>query len=153
MNQDIENILTTIYTQVLYAEFEKMVHEKSARGEPLNAEVMNKIFSDLQIKYYGPDFELDPMGASRWNRIPHFYRNFYVYKYATGMAASTALAQKVIEGNKKARDAYIQFISSGSSDYDINLLKAAGVDMTTPVAIEASLIRFDQLLNEMEKLM
>ena len=150
LNQYLENILTTVYTQVMYAEFEQEIHARAEAGQPLNAEVMNEIFATLQNKYYGPDFELDPMGASRWNRIPHFYRNFYVFKYATGLSASTALSQKVLSGDKKARDAYLQFISSGRSDYDINLLKKAGVDMTSPQPIEATLQLFDKLLREME---
>lgn len=150
LNQYLENILTTVYTQVMYAEFEQAIHARAEAGQPLNAEVMNEIFVELQKKYYGADFELDPMGASRWNRIPHFYRNFYVFKYATGFAASTALSQKVLSGDKKARDAYLQFISSGRSDYDLNLLKKAGVDMTSPQPIEATLQLFDKLLKEIE---
>jgi oligoendopeptidase F len=153
LNEQIENIFITVYTQVLFSEFEQKIHEVAEAGKPLNAEVMNGIFKDLQKKYYGPDFELDPMGESRWNRIPHYYRNFYVFKYATGMAASTALAQKVKAGDKKARDAYLKFLSSGNSDYDINLLKQAGVDMTTPEPVTATLNRFNELLAEMEKLM
>ena len=153
LNQNLENILITVYTQVMYAEFEQEIHRKAEAGEPLNAEVMNSIFGELQKKYYGADFELDPMAASRWNRIPHFYRNFYVFKYATGLSASTALSQKVIAGDKKARDAYLQFISSGRSDYDLNLLKKAGVDMTSPEPVAATLKLFDQLLKEMEALM
>jgi oligoendopeptidase F len=153
LNEQIENIFITVYTQVLFSEFEQKIHEVAEAGKPLNAEVMNGIFADLQKKYYGPDFELDPMGESRWNRIPHYYRNFYVFKYATGMAASTALAQKVKAGDKKARDAYLKFLSSGNSDYDINLLKQAGVDMTTPEPVTATLNRFNELLAEMEKLM
>jgi oligoendopeptidase F len=153
LNEQIENILVTVYTQVLFAEFEQKIHETAEAGEPLNATSMNKIFAELQQKYYGPDFVLDPMGESRWNRIPHYYRNFYVFKYATGMAASTLLSQKIIQGNKKARDVYLKFLSSGSSDYDINLLKEAGVDMTSPEPVATTLKLFDELLTEMEKLM
>ncbi|MEJ2635458.1 MAG: oligoendopeptidase F [Calditrichia bacterium] len=153
LNQYIDQIRGTVYIQAIFAEFEKRIHDRAEAGEALTAETFNSIARDIYTRYYGPDFEMDSLYDVNWSRIPHFYYNFYVYQYATGLSASTALAQKILAGDKQARDAYLRFLTRGSSDYSINLLKDAGVDMTSPAPIEATARLFSSLLDEMEKLM
>ena len=111
------------------------------------------MYRDLYSFYYGKDLKLDEFIEIEWARIPHFYYNFYVFQYATGISAATSLSQKILAGDKQARDAYLKFLSRGDSDYSINLLKDAGVDMTTPEPIEETIKVFQNLLNEMEKLL
>ncbi len=153
LNQYIDQIRGTLYIQAIFAEFEKTIHEKYEAGEALTAELYNQITSEIYSRYYGPDFEMDPLYQINWCRIPHFYYNFYVYQYATGISAATSLAQKIIAGDKKARDAYLKFLKQGNSDYSINLLKDAGVDMTSPRPIEETTQLFSRLLDEMQKLL
>lgn len=153
LNQYIDNIRGTVYIQALFAELEQRFHEKSEAGEALTADAFNAITKELYERYYGPDFIMDEAYELNWARIPHFYRNFYVYQYATGFAAAQALAQKIIEGDTEARDRFLEFLSRGSSDYPINLLKDAGVDMTSPEPIEATARRMGQLVDEMEALL
>ena len=107
---------------------------------------------DLYERYYGPDFIMDKPYELNWARIPHFYRTFYVYQYATGFSAAEALAQKILAGDTEARDRYLNFLTRGSSDYSINLLKDAGVDMTSPEPVEAVAKLMSRLVDEMEEL-
>ena len=122
-------------------------------GDPLTATTMGKLYGDNFHKYWGPDLVRDEEHNPYWARIPHFYRDFYVYQYATSYCAAAALAKGVIAGKPGAVDAYLGFLKTGSSEYPLEILRKAGVDMTTPAAIEATMERFDQLLNEMEKLL
>jgi oligoendopeptidase F len=122
------------------------------KGEPLTAEAMNQLYRDLYQKYYGPDLAVDANAEYEWSRIPHFYRSFYVYQYATSYAAATALSKKILTEGAPEVDRYLSFLKSGSSDYPIEVLKKAGVDMRTPEPIETTIARFDEVLNEMEKL-
>lgn len=153
INQYADQIRGTMYIQAIFAEFEKRIHDKLEAGEALTSDFYNGVARDIYTRYYGPDFEMDPIYDINWCRIPHFYYNFYVYQYATGIAAATAIAQKIISGDMEARDAYLNFLKSGNSDYSINLLKDAGVDMTSPQPIEATAILFSDLIDEMEKLL
>ncbi len=153
LNQYVDQIRGTLYIQTIFAEFEKTVHEKAESGEALTSELFNEVTRDLYTKYYGPDFEMDSLYDINWSRIPHFYYNFYVYQYATGISAATYLARKISEGDIQARDAYLNFLKQGSSDYSINLLKNAGVDMTAPGPVEDTAALFKNLLGQMEKLM
>ncbi len=153
INQYADQIRGTMYIQAIFAEFEKRIHEKLESGEALTSDFYNSMARDIYTRYYGPDFEMDPLYDINWCRIPHFYYNFYVYQYATGIAAATAIAQKIISGDIEARDAYLNFLKSGDSDYPINLLKNAGVDMTSPEPIEAAATLFSDLIDEMEKLL
>lgn len=150
LNEYIDQLRGTLYIQTIFAEFEKEIHTRYESGEALTAEFLNQTTRKLYSRYYGPDFEMNSLYDINWCRIPHFYYNFYVYQYATGISAATTLAQKILSGDKKARDAYLHFLSRGSSDYSINLLKDAGVDMTSPEPIEATLRLFSKLLNEMK---
>jgi oligoendopeptidase F len=151
INYQIEGIRGTILRQTLFAEFELQLHKWAEEGVPLTPSLLKKTYAQLNRDYYGPEMVLDPEMEIEWARIPHFYYNFYVYQYATGLSAALALFQKAAF-NEEARDKYLQFLSSGGSKYPIDLLKGAGVDMTKPDAVNAALDHFENLLNEMEKL-
>ncbi|HHW61224.1 MAG TPA: oligoendopeptidase F, partial [Syntrophomonadaceae bacterium] len=152
LNHYLEEFRGTIYRQTMFAEFEKIVHEKVERGEALTPDKLNEIYVDLNRLYYGPNVIMDPQIAMEWARIPHFYSAFYVYKYATGFSSATAIKQQIISEGQPAVDRYLRFLGSGSSDYPIELLKRAGVDLTTPEPVEAALNYFGCLLDELEEL-
>jgi oligoendopeptidase F len=152
LNHLLEQIRTTFFRQTLFAEFELRTHEMAEKGEPVTAEAMNKVYHDLYQKYYGPDLYVDPTADFEWSRIPHFYNSFYVYQYATSYAAATALSKKILSEGQPATDKYLTFLKSGSSDYPIEVLKRAGVDMNSPAPIEAACARFAEVLDQLEKL-
>jgi oligoendopeptidase F len=152
LNQYIDQIKGTMYIQAIFAEFEKVVHERRESGEALTAEFFNKVTREIYVRYYGPNFEIDSLYELNWCRIPHFYYNYYVYQYATGLAAASSIAHKILAGDTQALDAYLRFLKRGNSDYSINLLKDAGVDMTTPKPIEDTAKLFAALIDEMEDL-
>jgi oligoendopeptidase F len=156
----LDNLRTTLFRQTLFGEFELKVHELSERGEPLTGEKLNQLYLDLVRAYYGHDqgvCRVDDRYAVEWAYIPHFYYDFYVYQYATSMVASSSLAGGVLRetGKKKApsRDAYLNMLSSGSSKYPIDLLKDAGVDMTTSAPFSAAMTDMNRVMDEMEKLL
>lgn len=154
LNQYLENIRTTLYRQTMFAEFEKEIHEKSEKGETLTADAMEEIYHNLNVKYFGPDMIVDKEIDIEWARIPHFYRNFYVYQYSTGYSAATAFAKKLQIEGKAAQEQYINnFLKAGGSDTPIHILNNAGVDMSTPQPIEITLAKFNQLLDELEALL
>lgn len=134
----------------MFAEFEKSTHEKLENGIPLTSEDLCNIWHELNVKYFGKDIVIDKEIDIEWARIPHFYSDFYVYQYATGYAAANSFANKILNGEDKALEKYLGFLKSGGSDYPINILKKAGVDMTTSKPIEDTIKRFDELLNMME---
>jgi oligoendopeptidase F len=150
LNQWLDNIVGTFYRQTMFAEFELFVHDAVSDGQPLTSEWLGEQYGQLYERYYGETYVVDEDLKLEWARIPHFYRNFYVFKYATGYAASQALANAIIEEGQPAVDRYLKFISLGSSDYSINLLKTAGVDMTTKKPIEDVARLMDRLLDEVE---
>ena len=149
LNHYIDQIRGTLYIQAMFAEFEKKIHKIAERGEALTAEIFGRITKEIYQHYYGEDFIMDSFYHINWCRIPHFYYNYYVYQYATGISAATTLAQKILSGKLESRDAYLQFLRRGSSDYSINLLKEAGVDMTSPEPIETTARLFSNLVNQM----
>lgn len=153
INQYIDNIRNTVITQVMFADFELKMHRASEAGEPLTAETLGRMYLETLESYYGSSVVIDPEYAYTWIRIPHFYRNFYVYKYATSYCASQALSQKVLKGQKGAKDAYIAYLSSGSTKYPLELLKDAGVDMSSPAPVEATMKKLSELVDEMERLL
>ncbi|NFF81591.1 oligoendopeptidase F [Clostridium botulinum] len=157
INTLIEGIRITVYTQTMYAEFEKMIHERVEQREGLSADSLSSMWKDLMIKYYGQDFQDDDLANLWWARIPHFYMNFYVYKYATSMAASNQLVKNMTEGTDESKEEalkkYRNFLSSGSSDYPIETLKNAGVDVTTSESVDNLLAEFDQLVDQMDELL
>lgn len=152
LNHHLEGFRGTVFRQTMFAEFEKITHAKVEAGEPLTSEALNRIYRELNEKYYGPEMVIDEEIDMEWARIPHFYNAFYVYKYATGFSAATALSQQILQEGKPAVERYINFLKGGSSDYSINLLKGAGVDMTSPQPIRNALDVFKKRLDEMEKL-
>ena len=136
----------------MFAEYEMITNAMAERGESLTAEVLKKVYLELNEKYYGPDMISDPEIAIEWARIPHFYYNFYVYQYATGFSAAVAIAHKILEEGKPAVENYKKFLSGGCSADPVSLLKIAGVDITKKESIQAALDVFGGLLDEMEKL-
>ncbi|WMJ87926.1 oligoendopeptidase F [Anaerocolumna sp. MB42-C2] len=153
INHFLEQFRTTLYRQTMFAEFEMITHHKSMEGEALTSDTLCKIYRDLNIQYFGNDIVVDSEIDMEWARIPHFYNAFYVYQYATGYSAAIALSRKILKEGKPAVDDYIgKFLSGGSSDYPIELLKKAGVDMSTKEPVEQALNLFGKLLDEMEEL-
>jgi oligoendopeptidase F len=156
INTLAENIRSTVYTQTMYAEFEKKIHERVENGEGLSADSLSAMWKDLMVKYYGSDFQDDELANLWWARIPHFYMNFYVYKYATSMAASNQLVKNMTEGTEESKAAaiknYRNFLTSGSADYPIETLKKAGVDVTTSESVDNLLVEFGQLVDQMDEL-
>jgi oligoendopeptidase F len=148
--QQLEDIRATIFRQTMFAEFELDIHRRTEAGEPLTADSISKPYYDLVVRYLGPDVTLDEEIAYEWARIPHFYFNFYVYQYATGLSAALALSDQILAEGQPAVDRYLRFLSSGSSRSSIDMLRDAGVDMTTPAPIQRAMDRFDALLDELE---
>lgn len=148
----LNNITTTVYRQVMFAEFEDTTHSKLENGVALTSDVLCNLFKDVFQKYWGPEMVIDTEETYTWARVPHFYYNFYVYQYATGFAASEALAQKVKKEGQPAVQKYLNFLKSGSSDYPINILRNAGVDMNSQEPILAVTRKMNQLIDEIENL-
>ncbi|MEI7026814.1 oligoendopeptidase F [Paenibacillus sp. y28] len=143
---------TTVFRQTMFAEFEKIIHEKAEQGESLTPALLSQIYYDLNVKYYGKDMVVDKDIEMEWARIPHFYTSFYVYKYATGFSAATSFAKKILEEGQPAVDRYLGFLKSGGSDFSINILKRAGVDMSTPEPVSQAMSVFKELIEQMEQL-
>ncbi len=146
----IEEFRTTVFRQTMFAEFEKLTHEAVEAGQVLTAEWLSEEYAKLNAKYFGPEVFQDPQIAMEWARIPHFYNAFYVYKYATGYSAAAAISDKILKEGKPAQDAYLRFLTTGESDYPIELLKIAGVDMSQPEPVEAAMETFEALITELE---
>lgn len=153
INQYLEAVRTTVYRQTMFAEFEKIIFAKAEAGETVTADLLDAVWRDLNAQYYGPDIAVDKEIEVEWARIPHFYWSFYVYQYATGYSAATALADQIIKEGQPAQDRYIKFLKSGGSDYSLNILKRAGVDMSSPKPIEITLRKFSLMLDELEKIL
>ncbi len=153
VNNALESIRGTVVNQTMWAEYEKLLHAEGEKGAPLTYETMSGIYKNLVLKYFGPTLTYDEEVGGYWLRVPHFYRGFYVYKYATSYCASAALARGVLSGDPKRLDAYIGFLKAGSSDYPIEILRKAGVDMRTPRPIQETMDLFSQLLDELETLL
>ncbi len=151
INQELEQIRTTVFRQLMFAEFELYTHNALHEGEALTAADYNEKWHELNKKYFGEDMVVDESIDVEWSRIPHFYNDFYVYQYATGYAAASAFAKSIIEGKEGAAEKYKGFLKSGGSKYPIDILKDAGVDMTTSEPLEATIQRFNELLDMMEK--
>lgn len=152
INQELEQIRTTVFRQLMFAEFEKITHDSLIEGTPLTAEDLNNIWIDLNRKYFGEKIIIDKEIEMEWARIPHFYRDFYVYQYATGYAAASAFAEMILEtDDEKVVEKYIDFLKTGGSNYPVETLKEAGVDMTSKMPLEATVRRFDELLDMLEE--
>ena len=153
LNHYIEDFRTTLFRQTMFAEFEHLTHKEVENGGTLTAQWLNDTYNDLNNKYFGPSLTQDEYIQYEWARIPHFYRGFYVYQYATGYSAATAISRKILTEGSAARDAYIDFLKSGSSDHPVELLKIAGVDMGSPEPVKLAMETFKDLVEEFEKLM
>jgi oligoendopeptidase F len=152
----LENIKGTVFRQTQFAEFELRMHEMAEKGQPLTGDVLARLYFDITKKYYGHDQKIcivDDYIAHEWSFIPHFYNEFYVFQYATSFTASSALAEKVKAGDETARKRYLAFLSAGGSKYPIELLKDAGVDMTTDEPLELTMKKMNRVMDEMEKLL
>jgi oligoendopeptidase F len=152
INHALEDFRGTLYRQTMFAEFERWSHAQVEAGEALTPESLSNQYAELCRRYYGPDVDVDEFVAIEWARIPHFYRAFYVYQYATGISAAAALARQILDEGEPARQRYLRFLSGGSSQYSLDLLKDAGVDMTTPAPVDQALDLFDGWLTELEGL-
>jgi oligoendopeptidase F len=152
----LDGIKGTVFRQAQFAEFELRIHEKAERGESLTGDVLSQLYGDILKKYYGHDkgvCHIDDLYAVEWAYIPHFYYDFYVYQYATSFTASTALSEKVLSGEKGALEKYIEFISAGGSDYPINILKKAGIDMTGPEPFNKTIAVMNRTMDEIEAIL
>lgn len=152
LNHYLDSFKGTLFRQTMFAEFEKTAHDYCAQGKPLTAEALSQMYLELNQKYFGPDMEKDEEIAYEWMRIPHFYTPFYVYQYATGYSAAVALSAKILKEGKPAVDAYMSFLKGGESKDPIDLLKMAGVDMTTEKPVADALTLFGELVAELEAL-
>lgn len=152
LNHYLDSFKGTLFRQTMFAEFEKTAHDYCAQGKPLTAEALSQMYLELNQKYFGPDMEKDEEIAYEWMRIPHFYTPFYVYQYATGYSAAVALSAKILKEGKPAVDAYMNFLKGGESKDPIDLLKMAGVDMTTEKPVADALSLFGELVAELEAL-
>ena len=153
INYFLEQFKGTLFRQAMLAEFEMRSHEMVQQGTTLTAETLNTLYYDLNRAYYGPEIVLDPEVGVEWSKIPHFYYNFYVYQYATGYSAAMALSRKILDEGQSAVEKYLKFLSGGCSASPIDLLKVAGVDMTTPEPINAALQVFGKLIDELDALL
>jgi len=153
INNEIDSIRGTIIRQTMFAEFEKITHEMCEAGQPLTVDTFKEVYAGLLKAYFGPDFEIDEELSLECLRIPHFYRSFYVYKYATGLSASIALSQKVLNGGPADLEDYLSFLRSGCSKYPLDLLRDAGVDLEKPEPVDTALKRFSDLVEQLDQLL
>ena len=153
LNYYLDSIRATLHRQTMFAEFEYGAHAMAEKGEPLTTENLCKLYSDIGKKYYGNDIEHDYNISCEWARIPHFYRSFYVYKYATGIISAINIANRILTEGQSAVNDYFKFLSGGSSTDPVSLLKLAGVDLTTQKPYDFAMREFDKTLTEFEKLM
>lgn len=152
LNHYLDGFKGTIFRQTQFAEFEHFIHEEDAKGTPLTSEFLSENYGKLNQKYYGKDLTEDSAIALEWTRIPHFYYNYYVFQYATGFSAASALSKKILDKEPQALENYLTYLKSGSSDYPIEVMKKAGVDMTQPQYIEDAMSVFAARLEELEQL-
>ncbi|WP_163150488.1 oligoendopeptidase F [Anoxybacillus sp. MB8] len=153
LNHYLETFRGTVFRQTMFAEFEHMIHQMAQNGEALTAKVLTEKYYELNKTYFGDGVVIDEEIGLEWARIPHFYYNYYVYQYATGFSAATALSKQILEEGAPAVERYIAFLKAGSSDYPIEVLKKAGVDMTSPEPIEQACQVFEQKLQQLEQLL
>jgi oligoendopeptidase F len=153
INRDIDAIRGTIIRQTMFAEFEKITHALVEAGEPLTVDCLKQEYVKLLAAYFGPDFVIDESLKLECLRIPHFYRAFYVYKYATGMSAAIALSERVLTGGTPELKNYLKFLQGGCSQDPLDLLRGAGLDMASPAPVQTALDRFASLVDQLEELL
>jgi oligoendopeptidase F len=152
----LDNMKGTVFRQTQFAEFELRIHDMAEKGQSLTGNELDKLYLDITRKYYGHDKGVcivDDNVKAEWANVPHFYYNFYVFQYATSFTASSALSEEVLAGDKGAKDRYLTLLKSGGSDYPINLLKKAGVDMTTSQPLELTMKKMNRIMDEIEKIL
>ncbi|MGL4523176.1 MAG: oligoendopeptidase F [Bacilli bacterium] len=153
LNHFLEAFRATVFRQTMFAEFEHLIHEKDQAGEPLTAEALSAWYHELNVKYYGPSIVVDEEVGIEWARIPHFYYNYYVFQYATGFSAAMALSKRILEEGDEAVQQYKEFLSAGCSAAPLDVLRHAGVDMTTETPIVEAMKIFEQYVDELEQLL
>lgn len=153
INNELDSIRATVVRQTMFAEFEKRTHEMAEAGEPLTVKSFRSVYRELLETYFGPAFAIDEVLEIECFRIPHFYRAFYVYKYATGLSAAVALSRRVLNGGQQELDDYLAFLSGGCSKDPLDLLRDAGVDMASPEPVATTLKRFGELTEELDQLL
>ncbi|WP_422477171.1 oligoendopeptidase F [Pleomorphochaeta sp. DL1XJH-081] len=153
LGKQIDDVVATLFRQTMFAEFEMLVHQQAEQGEPNTVASLRSTYRKLMEQYFGPNVKLFSLSDLEGLRIPHFYRAFYVYKYATGISAAITLAEKVLKGNEEDKNRYLEFLKSGGSRYPMDSLRLAGVDMSTPEPVEKALDAFTGLLDKFEALM
>jgi oligoendopeptidase F len=152
----LESFRQTVYRQTMFAEFELELHRRAERGETVTGASASQLYLDLLRRYHGHDegvADIEELYKIEWSYIPHFYRNFYVYQYATGVVASLALSEQVLADEPGAVERYIGFLANGTSDYPVELLKRAGVDLTTPEPFELAIQAVNRAMDEIETLL
>lgn len=152
LNNFLDGFRGTVFRQTQFAEFEHAIHQADQNGEVLTSEFLNKLYADLNQEYYGMSKEDNPQIQYEWARIPHFYYNYYVYQYSTGFAAASALAEKIVHGSQEDRDRYIEYLKAGKSDYPLNIMRKAGVDMEKEDYLNDAFAVFERRLEEFEAL-
>jgi oligoendopeptidase F len=153
VNKQVDDFVATVFRQSMFAEFEKLTHEMAESGTPLTLDALRSTYRDLLSTYFGAEVEIPEEGDLEGLRIPHFYRAFYVYKYATGLSAAVSLARRVLEGGQKEREDYLSFLKSGGSRYPIEALQTAGVDMASAEPVSLAMKSFEALVGELEELL
>jgi oligoendopeptidase F len=152
----LENIKATVFRQTQFAEFELRMHQTAERGEPITGEALSRLYLDITRRYYGHAdgvCMVDDYVQHEWSYIPHFYIGFYVFQYATSFTAAEALSEKVLAGDEGARDRYLTFLGSGMSRYPIELLRDAGVDMTTDEPLDFTMRKMNRVMDEIEEIL
>jgi oligoendopeptidase F len=149
----LESFRGTYFRQAMFGEFELAIHETVEKGEGLSGEKLNEMYLALLRKYHGDAVQIDPLYASEWAYIPHFYYGFYVYQYATSIAASVYFDDQIARGGAAARDNYLNVLKAGGSNYPVEILRKAGVDMTTPAPYQALVAKFSRTLDQVEALL
>jgi oligoendopeptidase F len=156
IDSQINDFRTTLFRQTMFAEFELLVHRRVEEGESLSSDWLSKTYYDLVRLYHGDAFAFDgedePI-ANEWARIPHFYYNFYVYKYATGMASAASISRRILSGDGEAVHSYLDFLSAGGSKPPLDLLRAIGIDLETPAPVEEAMVMLKSLTEELEKML
>ena len=152
LNNFLDGFRGTVFRQTQFAEFEHAIHQADQNGEVLTSEFLNNLYADLNQEYYGLSKEDNPQIQYEWTRIPHFYYNYYVYQYSTGFAAASALAEKIVQGSQDDRDRYIDYLKAGKSDYPLNIMRKAGVDMEKEDYLNDAFAVFERRLDEFEAL-
>ncbi len=153
INEMLEDIRQTVFRQTQFSEFDLAAHTLAEKGQPMTAEALMEINHQIYLRYFGPDFTIDPELNVECLRIPHYYRNYYVYRYATSYCAAAAIAEQIIQNQEGSKERWMQFLKTGNSDYALNMLASAGVDMTSPKPIEDCMHLFEDLLNQLEELL